>query len=56
MKNKGQKSLTGLVEGKPCKNHGGKRQKNLIGTLDRLNRERKSLKSFEKVYEQKLKF
>ena len=51
MKKKGQNSLTSLVEGKPCKNYRGKRQKNLLGALDRLNRERKSLKSFEKVYE-----
>ena len=50
MKKKGQNSLTSLVEGKPCKNYGGKRQKNLLGALDQSNRERKSLKSFEKVY------
>ena len=51
MKKKRKNSLIGLVEGKPCKNYVGKRQKNLLGALDRLNRERKSLKSFEKVYE-----
>ena len=31
MKKKGQNSLTSLVEGKPCKNYRGKRQKNLLG-------------------------
>ena len=51
MKKKGQKSLTGLVEGKTCKKFGGKRQKILLGAFDRLNRERKNLKTFEKVYE-----
>ena len=51
MKKKGQKSLTGLVEGKTCKKFGGKRQKILLGAFDRSNRERKNLKTFEKVYE-----
>ena len=41
MKKKGQKSLTRLVEGKPCKNFGGKRQKSCLEPLtDRIEREK----------------
>ena len=50
MKKKGQKSLTGLVEVKPCKKLGGKRKKSCLEPLtDQIERE--SLKNFEKVYE-----
>ena len=41
MKTKGKKSLTGLVEGKPCKKFGGKQQKSCLEPLtDQIERER----------------
>ena len=48
MQKEGHKGLTGLERGKPCKNFGGKRQKNLLVNLVQF-KERKVWKTFWKV-------
>ena len=45
MQKEGQKRLTGLQGQKPCKNHGGKRQKIFSGALAKSERE-EGLKNF----------
>ena len=51
MQNEGYKGLTGLEGEKPCKKNGRKWKKNLDWSLDWSDRERKCLKTFEKVFE-----